>query len=67
MTELSRNSGIGATTLRRYEMLGGMPNANLQTVQKIIITFESAGIEFTGDPLINPGITLRLSDSAQPD
>jgi hypothetical protein len=21
---------------------------------------ESAGIEFTGDPLINPGVTLRI-------
>ena len=67
VAELSRNSGVGATTLRRYEMRGGIPNANLQTVQKIISTFESAGIEFTGDPLINPGVTLRLSDSAQPD
>jgi hypothetical protein len=21
---------------------------------------ESAGIEFTGDPLVNPGVTLRI-------
>jgi len=23
-------------------------------------TLESAGIEFTGDPLVNPGVTLRI-------
>jgi hypothetical protein len=23
-------------------------------------TFEEAGIEFTGDPLVNPGVTLRI-------
>jgi hypothetical protein len=26
-------------------------------------TFEEAGIEFTGDPLVNPGVTLRLGVS----
>jgi len=24
-------------------------------------TLESAGIEFTGDPLVNPGVTLHVS------
>ena len=62
--ELARKSGVGVTTLRRYEMGAGIPNANLQTIQKIRKTLEGAGIEFTGDPLINPGVTLRLSDSS---
>lgn len=66
-SDLATKSGVGPATIRRYEIRGGIPNANLQTMQKIRKTFESAGIEFTGDPLTNPGVTLRLSDSAQPD
>ena len=65
--ELARKSGVGVTTLRRYEMGAGIPNANLQTVRKIRKTLERAGIEFTGDPLINPGVTLKFSNGVQPD
>ena len=65
--ELSKKSGVGATTLRRYEMQGGIPNANVQTLEKIRKAFESAGIEFTGDPHVNPGVTLNLSPKAQAD
>lgn len=58
--ELAKNSGVGATTLRRYEMFGGVPNANLSVLSKIKTTLENEGIEFTGDPLINPGVILNL-------
>lgn len=58
--ELAKRSGVGATTLRRYEMLGGVPKANLSVLMKLKETLEQAGIEFTGDPLVNPGVTLRI-------
>ena len=58
--ELANRSGVGATTLRRYEMLGGVPKANLTVLLKIMSTLERAGIEFTGDPLVNPGVTLNI-------
>jgi transcriptional regulator with XRE-family HTH domain len=58
--ELAKRSTVGATTLRRYEMLGGVPAANLSVLMKLKATLESAGIEFTGDPLVNPGVTLRI-------
>jgi hypothetical protein len=41
-------------------MLGGVPAANLSVLMKLKVTLESAGIEFTGDPLFNPGVTLRI-------
>jgi hypothetical protein len=44
-------------------MLGGVPAANLSVLMKLKATLESAGIEFTGDPLVNPGVTLRLGVS----
>ena len=58
--ELSKRSGVGATTLRRYEMLGGIPHANLTVLLKIQRTLEAAGICFTGDPMVNPGVILNL-------
>jgi len=29
----------------------------------IKVALEDAGIQFTGDPLVNPGVTLRLDGS----
>jgi transcriptional regulator with XRE-family HTH domain len=58
--ELSRKSGVGVTTIRRYELEEGVPSANLRVLDKIKTTFEAAGIEFTGNPLKNPGVTLNL-------
>ena len=45
--------------LSRYEVQPGIPVANTKNLMVIRNTFEEAGIEFIGDPLINPGVTLR--------
>jgi transcriptional regulator with XRE-family HTH domain len=58
--ELSKKSGVGVTTIRRYEMQDGIPDANTKVLNAIRTTFEAAGIEFTGNPLKNPGVTLNL-------
>jgi len=44
----------------RYELQRGIPSANTSVLMFIKQTPESAGIEFTGDPLVNPGVTLRV-------
>ena len=62
--DLAKHSGVGGTTLRRYEMYGGIPNANMKTLLAIKNAFESNGIEFTGDPLVNPSVTLHLNHPA---
>jgi hypothetical protein len=41
-------------------MLGGIPQGNINVLLKLQTTLEAAGIFFTGDPLINPGVTLNL-------
>ena len=58
--DLAAKSGVGATTLRRYEMGDGIPNANIKTLTALKSALEDAGIEFTGDPLVNPGVVLHL-------
>ena len=58
--ELATASGTGSATIRRYEMQEGIPAGNTLTLVSIKSALESAGIEFTGDPLVNPGVTLRI-------
>jgi transcriptional regulator with XRE-family HTH domain len=59
-TDLAEKSGVGITTLRRYELHKGIPSANTNVLLALKDTLEQAGIEFTGDPLVNPGVTLRI-------
>ena len=59
-TNLAEKSGVGITTLRRYELQKGIPSANTTVLLALKETLEQAGIEFTGDPLVNPGVTLRI-------
>ena len=58
--ELAKASKVGPATIRRYEMQEGVPSANLNTIIAIKNTLENEGIEFTGDPLVNPGVILHL-------
>ena len=60
--DLADKSGVGITTLRRYEAQDGMPNANKFVIKAIKTCLEEAGIIFSGDPLTDPGIKLRKSD-----
>lgn len=59
-TDLAKKSGVGITTLRRYELQKGIPSANTNVLMTLQSTLEQAGIRFTGDPLVNPGVTLNL-------
>ena len=58
--DLAKASGVGPATIRRYEMQVGIPTGNTSTMLSIQSALKNAGIEFTGDPLVNPGVTLNL-------
>ncbi len=62
-TDLADKSGVGITTLRRYELQEGIPSANTSVLMLIKVALEDAGIQITGDPLVNPGVTMRLDGS----
>ena len=59
--ELSERSGVSSASIKRYEIQDGIPSANTNVLQKIKSVLELSGIQFTGDPLVNPGVTLHLS------
>ena len=58
--ELSERAGVSSATIKKYETQSGIPNANTRILTAIKSVLEQAGIEFNGDPLINPGVTLYL-------
>ena len=58
--DLAKASGVGPATIRRYEMQEGFPTGSTSTMLSIQSAMENAGIQFAGDPLLNPGVTLNL-------
>ena len=58
--ELANRSGVGSASIKRYEVQDGVPVANTKNLMSIRNALEEAGIEFTGDPFVNPGVTLRI-------
>jgi transcriptional regulator with XRE-family HTH domain len=59
LEELSEKSGVGTTTLKRFEAASGVSNGNLSTFQRLRDVFEAAGIEFIGSPGDRPGVRLN--------
>jgi len=65
--DLAEASGVGPATIRRYEVQNGIPSANTKVLKELISALELRGIEFSGDPLINPGVTLNLEKQVKSD
>lgn len=57
--DLARLSGVGVATIRRYELMSGVPSGNARSVEAIQQALESAGIEFIGSPDDRPGVRLK--------
>ncbi len=57
--ELSEASGIGTATIKRMEVMDGVPAGNVRTLYAIQIALEKAGVEFIGSPVDAPGVRLR--------
>lgn len=58
--ELADHSGEGSASIKRYEVQAGAPVANTKNLTAIRNALEAAGVQFTGDPLVNPGVPLRI-------
>jgi len=57
--ELAEMSGVGWATIRRFELVDGVPNGRGATLTQIKHALEAEGIEFIGDPLKSPGVQLK--------
>lgn len=59
LQDLSDTSGIGTTTLKRFESADGLPKGNLGTFNRLIEVFEQAGVEFIGSPDSQAGVRWK--------
>lgn len=57
--ELANLSGVGVATIRRYELMTGVPSGNARSVEAIQQALEARGIEFIGTPEDRPGVRLN--------
>ena len=58
-TELSDKSGVGIATIRRFELMTGVPSGNARSIEAIQKALEQGGVEFIGTPDHQPGVRLK--------
>ena len=57
--DLSDKSGVGISTIKRLEVMDGVPAINISTMVAIQSALENAGVEFVGSPDDRPGVRLK--------
>ena len=57
--DLAKISGVGVATIRRFELMTGVPSGNARTVEALQKALEKLGIEFIGSPDDRPGVRLK--------
>ncbi len=57
--ELANLSGVGVATIRRYELMTGVPSGNARSVEAIQQALEARGVEFVGTPEDRPGVRFK--------
>ena len=58
---MARHSGIGTATIKRMEVMDGVPSGQVRTIEALRSALEAAGVEFIGSPNDRPGVRLRLA------
>ena len=58
--DLATASGIGVATIKRMEVMSGVPAGNVRTLVALQSALEAAGIEFIGGPDNAPGVRFHL-------
>jgi len=59
LEDLSEKTGIGTTTLKRFESGDGVPNGQMRNFATIAKVLETAGIEFIGTPESGAGVRWK--------
>ena len=56
--DLASKSGVGVATIRRFELMAGVPSGNARSLEAIQGALERMGVEFIGTPEDRPGVRL---------
>ena len=58
-SEFAKRSGVGIATIRRFELMDGIPSGNARSIDLIQKALEEGGVEFIGTPDHQPGVRLK--------
>ena len=58
--KLADVSGVGVATIRRIELMDGLPSGQVRTIEALRSALEDVGVEFIGSPKDRPGVRLKL-------
>ena len=56
---LAKQAGVGIQTVKRFELVEGVPPSRSSTLLAVKTALEDAGIEFIGSPENAPGIRVH--------
>ena len=56
--DLASAAGIGSATIKRMEVMEGVPSGNVKTLLALKAALEATGVEFVGTPDDRPGVRL---------
>ena len=56
--DLASKSSVGVATIRRFELMSGVPSGNARSLEAIQAALEQMGVEFIGTPEDRPGVRL---------
>ena len=57
--DLAKKSDIGVATIRRLEVMNGIPSGQTRILDSIQKTLEQGGVQFIGTPEHQPGVRLK--------
>jgi ribosome-binding protein aMBF1 (putative translation factor) len=57
--ELANKARVSTQTIKRFEIVEGIPQSRTQTLLDVKSALEAGGIEFVGAPNDRPGIRLQ--------
>ena len=58
-SDLAEASGIGIATVRRLEVMDGVPSGQVRVLTALREALEEGGVEFIGTPDHQPGVRMR--------
>ena len=56
---LAELSGVGWSTIKRFEEQDDVPSTRAGTLERLKTYLEENGVEFIGDPIESPGVRLH--------
>ena len=60
--DLANAAGVGIATVRRLEVVNGVPSCQVRILEALKATLELAGVSFIGTPQDSPGVRLKNSN-----